>query len=401
MTRRVTSRSAVVLSLCFAAAVVEGFDMQSAGVAAPAMARHFSLSPQQTGLVFTASTAGLLLGAFIGGRIADRLGRKAGLLISLSMVVIFSFGTALSNHLGLLLAMRFLAGLGMGGAMPSLIAAAAESAPAHRVRSTVAAIYAGFPTGGALVSLFSLLDLHGGWRAIFVLGGLLPLVMLGVIAIALRLPPPAETATISPASDTSLSRTLFSDSRLTLTLMLWIALFSSLLVLYVLQNWLPTLLIAKEFSRVHTGTVQFLMNVGGAIGCYGVGQLLDRFSRSRVVAVNTLILVVSLGVIAIVQAPGLAFVSALPLGLALNASQAILYSIAPTVYPASIRGTGVGAALAVARLGSITGPLLASVLLVRGMTANAVLLFLLPIVAVAGVVTLLLVRLQDRSATPS
>lgn len=395
------SRSALVKMLCLATAIVEGFDMQSAGVAAPAMIKSLSLDPQQVGWVFTASTTGLLIGAFLGGRLADLLGRKSAWLISLAVVALFSFGTSIAQEFYPLLAMRFFAGVGMGGAMPSVIAAAAEAAPHDRVRSTVAAIYAGFPLGGSLVSLFSMLNFHDGWRSIFLVGAILPLIMFGAVAALLHLPPPPKIEAESLRPNAPLAQTLFQGSRLSLTLMLWVALFSSLLVLYVLQSWLPTLLTAKRFTPSESGMVQFLMNLGGAIGCYGIGRLLDRYSRTGTIAANTLVLVGSLAVLAVVATPSFAFACALPLGLALNASQAILYSIAPTIYPTLVRGTGVGAAMAVARLGSITGPLITSFLLVGGMTADQVLLFLLPVVALSGAVSLLLVLRQNRAVASS
>ncbi|WP_223252189.1 MFS transporter [Paracoccus mutanolyticus] len=123
------------LTLAFLAAVIEGFDLQAAGVAVPKLAPAFGLTPQQIGLFFSAATFGLIFGALAGGRIADAWGRRTGLVIALVAFGVFSIATAYTATFEQLVVMRFLTGVGLGGALPNLVNIAAESTdPANRAR---------------------------------------------------------------------------------------------------------------------------------------------------------------------------------------------------------------------------------------------------------------------------
>ena len=150
------------LTLAFLAAVIEGFDLQAAGVAVPKLAPAFGLTPQQIGLFFSAATFGLIFGALAGGRIADAWGRRTGLVIALVAFGVFSIATAYTTTFEQLVVMRFLTGVGLGGALPNLVNIAAESTdPANRGKA-VSIMYAGIPLGGAIASGVSMLGLHGG-----------------------------------------------------------------------------------------------------------------------------------------------------------------------------------------------------------------------------------------------
>ena len=167
------------LTLAFLAAVIEGFDLQAAGVAVPKLAPAFGLTPQQIGLFFSAATFGLIFGALAGGRIADAWGRRTGLVIALVAFGVFSIATAYTATFEQLVVMRFLTGVGLGGALPNLVNIAAESTdPANRGKA-VSIMYAGIPLGGAIASGVSMLGLHGGdWHSIFLIGGILPLILV-------------------------------------------------------------------------------------------------------------------------------------------------------------------------------------------------------------------------------
>jgi AAHS family 3-hydroxyphenylpropionic acid transporter len=148
------SRTALRFSvgLCFLSALCEGFDVQAAGVAAPGITRELHCTPADLGLFFSASGLGLMIGSVIGGRISDRRGRKLVLVASIGVFGAFSLLTGVMPSLPLLAGARFLTGLGLGGALPNLIALAVEtSAPGVRNRS-VGIAYVGMPIGGSLAS---------------------------------------------------------------------------------------------------------------------------------------------------------------------------------------------------------------------------------------------------------
>lgn len=154
-----SSKPVLTIGLCFLVALLEGLDLQATGVAAPHMAKAFALTPAMLGWVFSAGLLGLLPGAFIGGWLADRLGRKAILIVAVLLFGGFSLGTAHADTYTSLLIARLMTGLGLGAALPILIALASEAAP-QRLRSTAVSVtYCGVPLGGAIASVIGMAGL--------------------------------------------------------------------------------------------------------------------------------------------------------------------------------------------------------------------------------------------------
>ncbi|AJW94886.1 sugar (and other) transporter family protein [Burkholderia gladioli] len=384
---------ATTLALCFAIALLEGLDLQSVGVAAPRMAREFGLSVSQMGIAFSAGTFGLLPGAMLGGRLADRIGRKRVLIASVALFGLLSIATAQSSSFAMLVVVRVLTGIGLGGAMPNLIALSSEAVPPRSRSSAVAAMYCGIPFGGVIASLIGVL-LAGDteWRHIFYVGGAGPLLLVPVLAVLL----PESRAYLdvagTRAARASVAHTLFGGGRASATLALWISYFCTLIVLYFLLNWLPSLMAARGLDRAHVGLVQVAFNVGGGLGALGIGAALDRMRASRVVGGMYAGIVLSLAALA--AAPGFASLAAAAFaaGMFVIGGQSVLYALAAIYYPTAMRGTGVGAAVAVGRLGSVVGPLAATTLLAAGRSAPIVIGASIPVTLVAAVAALLLIR---------
>ena len=388
------------LWLCFLAAMIEGFDIQAAGVAAPKLAPALGLTPAQMGMFFSAATFGLIFGAIAGGRIADRFGRRMGLVLALLAFGAFSIATAFVNGFTELAVLRFLTGVGLGGALPNLVAIAAEAAPPERRGSAVAVMYAGIPLGGAVASLVPLVGLHGGWQEVFLIGGILPLVIIpALLALLPDLRVPAITAA-DTARTAGAMRQIVGRGTLVSTLSLWIGFFFSLLVLYLLLNWLPALLVSRGFSPAQAGIVQIAFNVAGAAGSLLTGRALDSTHRRSTVAAAFGALVLALALLAMLPANlPLTILAGAFTGAAVIAVQAILYGLAPQCYPAAVRGTGVGLAVAAGRLGSVAGPLLAGGLVASGRSPGEVLLGIVPIAVLGGLSAYVLVTRRP-SASP-
>ena len=175
--------------LCAAAAMFEGFDNQSMGVAAPSLFREFAVLPSQGGLIFSAANVGLFFGAAFGGRVADHMGRKRTLVLSLLLFGICSLVTSIAPNALWLIAMRLLTGLGLGGAMPNLIAIAAESVETRHRVSAITLVMAALPFGGATAGFMALGQRFGwSWRPIFIVGGLAPIVVALLISRVLKTP---------------------------------------------------------------------------------------------------------------------------------------------------------------------------------------------------------------------
>lgn len=175
----------VTVAICFLIAVIEGLDIQAAGIAAAGIREHFGLDSSQLGVFFSAGILGLLPGALVGGRFADRIGRKKVLIWSTAIFAVFTLCTVWVNSFNSLLAMRFLAGAGLGGAMPILITLASEAvSPQNRGRA-VGLMYCGMPVGAAILSLIAATEFGANWKNVFYLGGLLPIFAIPLMMLFL------------------------------------------------------------------------------------------------------------------------------------------------------------------------------------------------------------------------
>ena len=387
------------LVLCFLAVVCEGLDIQSMGLAAPRMAPMLGLTRDQLGPLFSASILGLLIGAVVLGRVADRVGRKPTLIASLVVFGVFSAATAHVAGFGPLLAVRLAAGLGLGGALPNILALAAEAVSPARRTGLVTRITCGMPLGGALAGLVAA---NLGWRDIFHVGGLAPLLLAPAVAVAM----PESAAFRAARSDhpvrdapPAFSAILFGGGRAVSTLLLWVASFGSLLALYVLLNWLPTLLTDKGLAKPAASLVSLLFNLGATIGVLILAGLLAGRRPHWTIALWGLGLALSLlGLAAVAPTFLAAGAAGFVAGFFVSSAPLPLYGLAPGYYAVEMRGAGVGASVAVGRFGAIVGPMIAAALLSAGAGASGVLLALLPISAAAGGATLALIgrpRLAD------
>ncbi|KWF20718.1 3-(3-hydroxy-phenyl)propionate transporter MhpT [Burkholderia ubonensis] len=383
---------ATTLALCFAIALLEGLDLQSVGVAAPRMAHEFGLTVSQMGVAFSAGTFGLLPGAMLGGRLADRFGRKRVLIASVALFGLLSIATAQASSFAMLVVVRVLTGIGLGGAMPNLIALSSEAVEPRVRSSAVAAMYCGIPFGGVIASLIGvLLAGDAEWRHIFYVGGVGPLLLVPLLIGLL----PESRAYLgvagTDAARASVAHTLFGGGRTLSTLALWVSYFCTLIVLYFLLNWLPSLMAARGLDRAHVGLVQIAFNVGGGLGALGIGAAMDRMRATRVVGGMYAGIVLSLAALA--AAPGFASLAAAAFaaGMFVIGGQSVLYALAAIYYPTAMRGTGVGTAVAVGRLGSVVGPLAAAQLLAMGSSAPVVIGASIPVTLVAAVAAWLLI----------
>lgn len=373
----------MTLALCAAAALFEGFDNQSMGVAAPRVIAEFALSTTQATLIFSSATIGLFLGAGIGGRVADFVGRKRTLVATLLLFGACSLLTALAVGPRTLLSMRFLTGLGLGGAMPNFISLSSEATPVDRRISVVTLIMAAMPFGGALAAMVSVAG-QVGWRAIFYIGGAVPIVT--ALLMMRLLPDPRRVGALPAAVHIeSLASTLFSRDRAPTTGLLWTGFFFTQLVLYLMLNWLPSLIIGLGFTRSEAGWTSVCFNLGGAAGAGFLGKLhAGTHRRQWVIATYAGMAAALTAVASITRVFPVALLACALAGVFIVGAQLILFALAPLYYGKAIRGTGVGAAVAVGRLGSVVGPLFAGVLLAGGGSSAAVLLAIVPFVLLGG-----------------
>ncbi|HTM82279.1 MFS transporter [Asticcacaulis sp.] len=381
---------ALVFALCFIAGLCEGYDLQSAGIAAPKFAPVFHLDPTHLGWVFSASTLGLFIGALIGGRLADQIGRRGVLIASMLIFGLFSIGTALVSDTNSLLLMRFLTGLGLGGAMPNLIALTAEAGRPERAAVRVTMLSSAMPFGGFLVGALMVARPDIDWKAVFWIGGLAPIAVAALMLFAL---PESEAFTHNRAQGirADIPKALAGEKRLTPTLLMWAAAFFTSLALYLLINWLPSLLVSKGFLKADASKIIMVLTLGGAASGFVFGALARVRRRSVLYLLTWLGMIISVAGMAVVSHNiALACLAGFGIGFFLSGGGFLLYALATELYPSAGRATGLGFLVGASRLGAVAGPLLAGMLLTADRDAGEVMLSLVPLIAIALVAALFL-----------
>jgi AAHS family 3-hydroxyphenylpropionic acid transporter len=238
--------------------------------------------------------------------------------------------------------------------------------------------------GGALASLIAISGSHGwGWRTIFYVGGAAPIVL--ALIMGFLLPAHATTGGAATPRVESVADALFSAGRAGTTVLLWAGFFFTQLVLLLMLNWLPSLVVGLGLTRAQASWCAVIFNLSGSLGATLLGHLHAGQRRRHWIVVTYLGIAVALVAMATVRHsfPWVALACCVAGGFIIGA-QLILFALAPLYYGRTTRGTGVGAAVAVGRLGSVFGPLLAGVLLAGGGTSATVLLGIVPFVAIAG-----------------
>ena len=381
-----------LLLTCAAVLFLDGFDTQAIGYVAPAVAKEWSLTKGALGPVFSAGLFGLMIGALVFGPLADRIGRKKIIIFSTLAFGIGALVTAFVQDVNMLLAIRFLTGLGLGGAMPNAIAMTSEFNPRRRRATMVMIMFCGFSVGAALGGFLAAAMIpQFGWRSVFVVGGVAPLLLVPILA--LKLPESVRFLALTGRANERVAQLLgfispqtafvpatqfvvnepeltgvpvlhlFREGRTLVTLLLWVIFFMSLLDIYFLANWLPTVLNDLGASVSSAVLIGSMLQVGGVVGTFALGSVIDRFSF-RALALVYFIAVFAVGAIgqlgySVVFVTMAIFVA----GFCVIGGQIAANALAAAFYPTSVRATGVGWALGIGRVGSIIGPLVGGMLL--------------------------------------
>ncbi len=357
----------------------DGFDAQIIGVTGPALSADWHLARQALAPVFAANLAGLMIGAITITPIADLWSRKTiilGCVAAFGGLSLLTLATSTLLELGVV---RFLTGLALGAAMPSVIAAASEFVPIERRTRIVVALSCSFSAGFAVCGIAASVLLGGyGWRAVFWLGGLLPLLSLPLVAAYFPESPTylvksGQMAALHallarmgpglryrPTRQPHLGRQgfpvgdLFRDGRATVTACIWLTYFCSGATLYFLSNWLPIMMTTAGFGMDASALSSTCYQIGGLTGGFLIAYLMDRFG---IAALAAWLFAASLGVALIGPASfSLATIlaAALLAGVMVVGGQGALHAyVGGRLYPSNLRATGLGWALGMVRLGGV------------------------------------------------
>ncbi len=382
-----------IFLLCGAVSILDGFDTQSMGFLAPAIADSLHVDVDTFGPIFAAGLIGLMIGSLSVGPIADRWGRKWPLIGATLMFAAFAALTARAGSLNELLLFRFFTGLGLGGAMPNVVALASEYAPKRLESAIVAALFTGMPLGALTAGLVaSALMPLWGWRSVFYVGGLIPFVI--ALFLTAKLPESLQFMLLSGAAREKIRRVaatlapdlseadgptfateekirkgiavkyLFTEGRASRTILLWLPYFMNLLILYFIMSWLPAIL-REANMPFSTGVMAIsLFSLGGALGSTCQGVLMDRYGAFNVLLAEFSLATLLIAALARLPISHTVLMSIVfVLGWCVQSAQSGLNVLAAEFYPASIHSTGIGWALGIGRIGSIVGPLIGGLLL--------------------------------------
>jgi MFS transporter, AAHS family, 3-hydroxyphenylpropionic acid transporter len=351
----------------------------------------FGLDPAQFGLAASSSLAGLVIGGAIGGRLADYVGHARVLLFSMITLGLFSLATPFCSIFPLLVLVRFFVGLGLGGAIPTLIAISASTNPGRQGIAT-ALMYCGFPLGGALLGWLTLLAFGlENWRLVFYFGGAGPLLLAGATMALLRLGSGRGVAMEAPVAPTlPLKQALFGDGRAAPTALLGVAFFFSLLVLYVLLNWLPILAVGRGFVRSQGVMAGTLLTSGGFLGILLIGFIIREGGRKCLAVILYIILALSLLALAHASSLEMLLFSSFVTGISNFGAQLLLYVTAVGCYPRTVHGAGLGYSATMGRIGAVIGPIITGRMIKGGIEADWIILAVIPGLAIALLAFLLL-----------
>ncbi|MDM1757493.1 MULTISPECIES: 3-(3-hydroxy-phenyl)propionate transporter MhpT [unclassified Acinetobacter] len=383
--------------LCFWVAFFEGFDLQAPGIAAKGIAATFGLDQIQMGYVFSLGVFGMLFGAFFGGRIADYLGQKKVLMLSIAIFGVFFSLSALAPNLEVLYISRFVTGLGLGAAMPTMISVVGDEATDTNRGKLNSLMYCGLPVGAIFVAGLAIFFPNIQWQTIFLIGGITPLILLPFMALILKdkvTSPENVTVTAEPVP--AMHEILFKNNTYKQTLPLWVSFFFTLMINYILISWLPNLLMDQGLSKSEAFTVMLVFQVGAVIGTLGLGYLLDRLKLWQMAVIIYTGLFVAVLILFTTHSLALLIVAGVLGGMFSTGGQSILYGISPIFYSPAGKVTGVGSAISLGRLGAMTGPLLTGKILALGLGTTGILIASAPGIILSAVAVTVLSRYKAK-----
>src|SRR5262245_45484353 len=383
--------------LCGMCLMIDGFDVQAMGYAAPALIKDWALAGPVMGPVFSAALFGILVGSLTFSTLADKIGRRPMLITATLFFSILTFATAQAASINQLMLLRFIAGVGLGGIMPNALALMGEYTPVKKRVAAMIIVANGFNLGAALGGFMAAWLIPAfGWRSVFYFGGAVPLVIC--ILMIFFLPESLQLMVMRGADRRKITETvkkfnpaapvdnnteyvvkeekkagvpavhLFSSGRGAVTVLLWAVFFLNLLNLYLLASWLPTLVSQLGYATGTAVLVGTMLQAGGTIGGFLFPVITARLGLTPTLTVGFGIAALCIAGIGQFGATlGLLFVVVFFAGWGILGGQNGLNALAGSFYPTYLRSTGMGWCLGIGRIGAIVGPLFAGALISRNL----------------------------------
>jgi AAHS family benzoate transporter-like MFS transporter len=415
----------VVLLWCTLIIVFDGYDLAVVGVALPSIMKQMNVDATQAGFMVSSALFGMMIGAIVFGTVAERIGRRWAIALCVILFSVFTAAAGLSRDPTTFGIARFLAGLGIGGVMPNVVAQMTEYSP-RRIRATmVTLMFSGYAIGGMLAALLgkSLIEAYG-WPSVF-LAAAFPVLLVPMIlralpesmpfllrkgrheeltAILARLDPAGRAVADAPfalpradRAGNAPIRHLFHEGRGFSTVMFWTAFFMCLFMVYALSSWLTKLMAGAGYTLGSALTFVLVLNFGAMIGAVGGGWLADRFHIKWVLFAMYVLAAASITLLGIGTTPELLFVLVGVAGASTIGTQIVTYAYAGQFYPMAARSTGIGFASGVGRSGAILAPILIGALVAMQLPLQQNFIA----IAIPAVIAALAVAMIDHSRSAS
>ncbi|AXA72304.1 4-hydroxybenzoate transporter [Achromobacter insolitus] len=386
-----------VLILCFLIALFDGFDTQAIAFTGPAILAAFDLKAGELAPILTAGIVGMTVGAMTLGLIGDRIGRRPAIMLGLALFGLSTLATAWATDTTHILVLRFIAGLGMGGCTPVLLALAAEYGPARLRGAIMTGVLLGLPAGAMLGGLLAARMLPViGWEGIFVVGGLAPLVLLAVAALMLPESLYFKATRRDPESQRYIARILSTISRRKLdadtqftvpeesvakasvgalfsgghggkTVAIWAVYLLNWVAWFMLLSWLPTVLKAAGLPAEQAPMGTVIVNAVFIICAIPLSFVLPRVNTRRLLGgMFALGIAVAVGLSYAGDNWTLVFILVGAAGLGIGGQQIALNYLIVGAYPTALRATATGWAIGMGRAGAIAGSAIGGTFLAWG-----------------------------------
>ena len=367
-----------VAPLCWAAVALEGFDLVVLGVVLPALLKEpsWGLTPNTASTIASVGLIGVMIGAAAVGTVTDIIGRRKTVVWTVIIFSILTLACAFAPNPFVFGVLRFLAGLGLGGVLPTAIAMINEFARSGRGGTATTNLMTGYHVGAVATALLGILVIQRyGWEWMFIIGALPALVL---VPLMLKYLPESKSFLRARAGLGSPVRagrkarknpvgTLFHHGFGRSTLAFWITSVMGLLLVYGLNTWLPQIMREAGYELGAALALLLVLNVGAILGLLFAGRVADRIGSRRSTIAWFALAAVFLALLSI-RLPGIGvYVSVLLAGVFVFSAQVLVYAYVSHIYPTSARGTALGTTSAVGRFGAIAGPVIGGVLLTAGL----------------------------------
>lgn len=385
---------AIITALCWFTMLLDGFDLVVLGAAIPSMMEdeRWEFGPAQATLVSTAGLFGMMLGALVISYLTDKYGRRRVLIAAIGIFSLFTLGLAFTTNITLFITLRFLAGAGLGGALPTCIAIVTEFRSSLKAGSASTSLMTGYHVGAVATAFLGILLIKPfGWHSLFIVGAAPAIILIPAILtlmpesphylnargrhdeaqeiarqFSIPLDDELDKKHAAEVANKSTFGILLGETFRRNSLAIWGTSFMGLLLVYGMNTWLPQIMRAADYDLGNSLAFLMVLNIGAVVGLIVAGRVADKHSPRKTTLLWFTASAIFLSLLAIRLPLAGIYILVFLAGVFVFSSQVLVYSFVGENHPSSVRATAMGLAAGVGRAGAISGPMLGGLLVDRG-----------------------------------